>query len=92
MLSVNRVFSVYRLVWEFESKDFYLLQKFSENPVKKEMERVWVVQAENLREQRNIWRGVEWMECSKRKFLSHFFKAIFDTSFRPSGPFFGKWN
>ena len=31
-------------------------------------------------------------ECSKRKFVFHFFKAIFDTSFRPSRSFFGKWN
>ena len=31
-------------------------------------------------------------ECSKRKFLVHFFKLIFDTSFRPSRSFFGKWN
>ena len=26
------------------------------------------------------------------KFVFHFFKAIFDTSFRLSQPFFGKWN
>ena len=32
------------------------------------------------------------MEYSKRKFVFHSFKAIFDTSFRPSRPFFGKWN
>ena len=32
------------------------------------------------------------MEYSKRKFVFHFFKAIFDTSFRPSRPFSGKWN
>ena len=32
-------------------------------------------------------------ECSKRKFVFHFFnKAIFDTCFRLSRPFFGKWN
>ena len=31
-------------------------------------------------------------ECSKRKFVFHFFKAIFDTSFRPSRSFSGKWN
>ena len=31
-------------------------------------------------------------ECSKRKFVFHFFKAIFDTSFRPSQSFSGKWN
>ena len=31
-------------------------------------------------------------ECSKRKFVFHFFKDIFDTSFRPSPSFFGKWN
>ena len=30
--------------------------------------------------------------CSKRKFVFHFFKAIFDTFFRPSRSFFGKWN
>ena len=28
----------------------------------------------------------------KRDFEFHFFKAIFDTSFRPSRSFFGKWN
>ena len=32
------------------------------------------------------------MEYSKRKFVFHSFKAIFDTSFRPSQPFFGTWN
>ena len=31
-------------------------------------------------------------EYSKREFVFHFFKAIFDTSFRPSRSFFGKWN
>ena len=31
-------------------------------------------------------------ECSKRKFLLRFFKAIFDSSFRVSCPFSGKWN
>ena len=31
-----------------------------------------------------------WMDYSKRKFLFHSFKAIFDTSFRPSRP--SKWN
>ena len=30
-----------------------------------------------------------WMECFKRKFEFHFFKAVFDTSFRPPQPFFG---
>ena len=30
------------------------------------------------------------MECSQQKFVFHFFKAIFDTSFRPSRPFSGK--
>ena len=30
-------------------------------------------------------------DCCKRKFEFHFFKAIFDTSFRPSLPVFGKW-
>ena len=36
-------------------------------------------------------------ECSQRKFVFHFFKAIFDTSFPPSRPFsvnetdFCKW-
>ena len=32
------------------------------------------------------------MEYSKRKFVFHSFKAIFDTSYRPSRPFLGKWN
>ena len=32
------------------------------------------------------------MEYSKRKFVFRSFKAIFDTSFKPSRPFFGKWN
>ena len=31
-------------------------------------------------------------ECSKRIFVFHFSKAIFDTSFRPSRLFFGNWN
>ena len=31
-------------------------------------------------------------ECSKQRFMFHFFKAIFDTSFRPSWLFFGKCN
>ena len=32
------------------------------------------------------------MEYSKQKFVFHFFKAIFSTSFRPSRSFLGKWN
>ena len=35
--------------------------------------------------------GPRW-ECSKQKFVFHFFKAIFEISFRPSRPFFGKQN
>ena len=31
-------------------------------------------------------------EYSKQKFVFHYFKAIVDTSFRPSRSFFGKWN
>ena len=31
------------------------------------------------------------MEYSNRKLVIHFFKVIFDTSFRPSRPFSGKW-
>ena len=31
-------------------------------------------------------------EYSNRKFVFHLFKAIFDTDFRPSRSFFGKWN
>ena len=31
-------------------------------------------------------------ECSLRKVVFHFFIAMFDTIFRPSRPFFGKWN
>ena len=31
-------------------------------------------------------------EYSKRKFVFHFFKAIFGNSFRPSRSFFGKWS
>ena len=31
-------------------------------------------------------------EYLKRKFVFHFFRPIFDTSFRPLRPFFGKWN
>ena len=54
----------------------------------------WVVPAENFGKQQNIWKGSLFfrMECSKRKFVFHFFKAIFDISFRLSRPFFGKWN
>ena len=33
-----------------------------------------------------------WTECPKRKFVFHFFKANFDTSFRPSRPSSRKWN
>ena len=33
-----------------------------------------------------------WMEYSKRKFVFHSIKAIFNTSFRPSWPFFSEWN
>ena len=32
------------------------------------------------------------MEYSNRKLVIHFFKVIFNTSFRPSRPFSGKWN
>ena len=32
------------------------------------------------------------VEYSKWKFVFHFLEAILDTSFRPSRPFFGKWN
>ena len=42
------------------------------------------------------WHGKSplffWTECSKRKFVFHFFNAIFDTSFRPSPSFFCNWN
>ena len=31
-------------------------------------------------------------EYSKQKFVFHYFKAIFDTSFRPLQSFSGKWN
>lgn len=35
----------------------------------------------------------EFPEFPKRKFVFHFFRAmIFNTSFRPPRPFFGKWN
>ena len=49
--------------------------------------------AENFRVQRTPDKVVLFFrtECFKRKFAFHFFKAIFDTSFRPSRPFFGKW-
>ena len=33
-----------------------------------------------------------WTEYFKRKFVFHFFKAVFDTSFRPSRSFSDKWN
>ena len=51
----------------------------------------WVVPAVNFRQQRNIWKGspVFRTEYSKRKFVFNFFKAIFDTGFRPSRRFFG---
>ena len=32
------------------------------------------------------------IEYPLQKFVFHFFKAMFDTSFRPSRPFSGKWN
>ena len=52
--------------------------------------------SENFREQRNVWKGIPDLfsrsQCSKRKFVFHFIKAIFDTDFRPSRLFFGKWN
>ena len=31
-------------------------------------------------------------ECSRRKIVFHFFRAMFDTIFRLYWPFFGKWN
>ena len=56
----------------------------------------WIVPAENFREQRNI------RKCNpvfpdgifQRRFVFRFFKAIFnfDTRFRPSQSFSGKWN
>ena len=54
----------------------------------------WVVPAKNFREQRNIWKGSLFfrMEYSKQKFVFHFFKAFFSTSFRPSRSFLSKWN
>ena len=42
----------------------------------------WVVQVENLKR----------TECSKQKFVFHFIKAIFDTSFSLPWRFFGKLN
>ena len=47
-----------------------------------------VVPPENCQEQRNIWKGIG-TEWSKRKFVFHFFKVIFDNSLRLSPPFFG---
>ena len=54
----------------------------------------WVVPAENFREQRNVWKGNLFFrtEYSKPKFVFRFFKAMFNTGFRPSRSFFGKWN
>ena len=56
---------------------------------------LWVVIAENFRKQPNIWRGSSVFPDGvpyKRKFEFHLFKAIFDSSFRPSWSFVGKWN
>ena len=54
----------------------------------------FVVPAENFQEQRYIWKDSpdfpDWI--SQQKFVFHFFKAMFDTSFRPFRPFSGKWN
>ena len=50
----------------------------------------WKISENNGKSQNVVWffrTG-----CSKRKFVFHFFKANFDTSFRLSRQFFGKWN
>ena len=80
----------------------YHFQKVSGNvPLKSILDttsvwvRVWVVPAENFQEQRTSWKGsrVSFTESSVRKYVFHFFKAIFDTSFiYLCGRFFGKWN
>ena len=57
-----------------------------------------VVPAENLQssgttEKVVLFFRTEFPEFPKRKFVFHFFRAmIFNTSFRPPRPFFGKWN
>ena len=51
----------------------------------------WVVPVENFLSKRTPEKLVLFfqMEYSKQKFVFHFFKAIFDTSFRPLRPFCG---
>ena len=72
----------------------YHLQKVSRKSGWKENgTRIIGVPAENFREQRKIWKGVVLFprsEQSKRKFAFLFFAVIFDTSYRPSRPLFGK--
>ena len=52
------------------------------------------VPAENFQEHLFFWKDSpdfpDWI--SQQKFVFHFFKAMFHTSFRPSRPFSGKWN
>ena len=71
----------------------YHFQKVSGNvPLKSKLDTtsVWVVPAKTFQEQRSPLKGsrVSYTERSERKFVFHFFKAIFDTSFMPSRSFF----
>lgn len=71
----------------------YHFQKVSGNvPLKSKLDTtsVCVVPAKTFREQRSPLKGsrVSYTERSERKFVFHFFKAIFDISFMPSRSFF----
>ena len=72
----------------FHFRLYWLLQ-FTKRFRKIWLESKWnmvclVVPAENFRKQRNIDKVdlFFWTECSKRKFVFHFFKAIFVTEFQ----------
>ena len=74
---------------------FTIKKEFPENPVRKKMEHAFlVVPAENFREQRNIWKGSPVFPDGifQTEIWVYLCKTIFDTSFRPSRSFFGKWN
>ena len=70
-----------------------MYKKFLENWVGKKMERnffgsfQWKISGSKRTSEKLVLFFQ--MEYSKQKFVFHFFKAIFDTSFRPLRPFCG---
>lgn len=77
-------------------RSWYTKKKFPENPFGKYkigLSHRKIYQSSETTEKVVLFFRTEFPEFPKRKFVFHFFRAmIFNTSFRPPRPFFGKWN